>query len=314
MSIKPLEIENYRVKRAKRTQYDFQNRVDVRRMFDRLMMVAMSVFEWKNLPPSVDEVYLEKVLLTYGSILFFKDEDMVQSHEGEGVYLTLKFMASYQRDVYGYPIVRRAYSDDHMNYRENLTNVDSVIIYDNVIKTIFSDIIYDFAVHLIEIKDVIKQNLEHQRTPYIIGASDEMKAEIESFFSHKRRNKPYFIVKDKFAKDLKEALAVYPTSANFIGDKLQDYYNSVWNEFMVMVGVGTNATPKRERLVASEVHSVNEQSEIFALTRLKTRQRSVKLINKMFNLNIEVDYQLERGIDGTIHNNNSINSKESSKD
>lgn len=314
MTLKPVSIENYKVKRRKMESYEWENNYAVKRMYDRLMLVAVSVFEWKNLPDSIDEIYLEKTLLRHGTILFFEDKYMAENGEGEGTYLTLKYMPSYKRDVYGNPIVRRAYSDDHEHYRQNLTHKDSVIINDNVMQTVFTDIIYDFAVHLVDIKEVIKKNLEHQRLPYIIGATDEMKSELQEFFRQKTHNKPYMIVKERMVKDLREALALYPTNAEFIGDKLQDYYDSVWNEFMVMVGIGTNASPKRERLVASEVDSVNEQSQVFAMSRLKSRQRAVKLINKKFDLNIEVDYQFGGNEDGTVHNNSTVDTQESGKD
>ena len=59
---------------------------------------------------------------------------------------------------------------------------------------------------------------------------------------------------------------------------------------MIFVGIGTNVSPKRERLVSSEVESVNEQSSVFAQARLKARKRACEQINLMFNLSIEVDY------------------------
>lgn len=301
----------FQVKRNSRELYDLNNDYSVVRMYDRLMLVAMSVFEWKNLPLSVDEIYLEKMLLTHGQLLFFKDDDMSVQGDGKGAYFTLPFLQHNDKlDVYGNPTVRKAYSRVHSNYFKVCDSSNSVIIKDNVLNTVFNDIIWEFANHLVEIKNVIKQNLEHQKLPYIIGATDEMKQELETFFSQKRRNKPYFIIKDKFAQNLRDALALYPTNAEFVGNLLQDYYGAVWNEYMVMVGIGTNATPKRERLVSSEVTAVNEQSEVFARSRLNSRKRACNLINDMYGLEIEVDYQFGGNADGTVHNNNTVNSKE----
>ena len=50
---------------------------------DRLYNKAISMFEWINLPPTIDERYLEIVLCTQGHICFFKDEEL-------DVYLALQ--------------------------------------------------------------------------------------------------------------------------------------------------------------------------------------------------------------------------------
>ena len=62
MTLKPVSIENYKVKRRKMESYEWENNYAVKRMYDRLMLVAVSVFEWKNLPDSIDEIYLENLV------------------------------------------------------------------------------------------------------------------------------------------------------------------------------------------------------------------------------------------------------------
>ena len=41
---------------------------------DRLTELAISMFEWKNLPDGIDERFLELTLFTDGQAVFFKDE------------------------------------------------------------------------------------------------------------------------------------------------------------------------------------------------------------------------------------------------
>lgn len=307
MKVNQINVENYKVKRNKKTKWQNETNHDVLQMYDRLFIVAMSVFEWEGLPTSVDEIYLEKEIINMGSVVFFKDEDMFDT-EGEGVHLALKYMPSYQLDVYGTPMVRRAYADNRAKYRKTLTEQNSVIIYDNVRKISFASIIYDFAVRLVKVQKVINQNLEQQKRPYIIGASEELKGQMETFFADVSDNKPYFMVKDTFLEQLRESFNVFPMSADLIVNELNDYYDAVWNEFMTFVGVGTNASPKRERLVSAEVSSVNEQAQAFASARFKTRQRACKLINEKFGLNVSVRYAFDKedgkegDEDGTVYN------------
>lgn len=306
MTIKPIKVDNYKVKRNSKNKWETETSHDILRMYDRLFVVAMSVFEWENLPTSVNEIYLEKEIINMGSIVFFKEEDMA-NEVGEGVYLALKYMPSYRLDVYGEPLIRRAFADNHGKYRKNLNEKESVIIYDNVLKISFADIIYDFAKRLVDVKKIIQQNLQQQKTPYIVGATEELKGQMETLFDDAYNNKPYFLVKPDVLEELREMLQVYPTNAELIVNELNDYYDALWNEYMTFVGVGTNASPKRERLVSAEVSSVNEQATAFANARYKTRLRACKLINEKFGLDVQVAYAFNKEeedggeVDGTVH-------------
>ena len=44
--------------------------------YNRLIELAISMFEWKNLPKEIDQRYLELILCTNGNAVFFKDEDL----------------------------------------------------------------------------------------------------------------------------------------------------------------------------------------------------------------------------------------------
>ena len=43
------------------------------KIFNQLEELALSMFEWKNLPNTVDPRYLEKALFERGKAVFFKD-------------------------------------------------------------------------------------------------------------------------------------------------------------------------------------------------------------------------------------------------
>ena len=313
--IKPIDVEKFRVKRNKVTTYQFKNELKLEKMFMRLSLVAMSVFEWHGLPSSIDDVFLERELLRQGSLVFFKDDNMqLPTSDEKGTYLILPYMKSYKVDIYGDPALRVAYGEDYMRYRKNLTEYDSIILYDNILKTSFNDIIYDFAVHLRDIKNAIDNNIRQIKTPFIIATKEEHRESVEQLFKDIEDDKPYFLIKEKFADSIKDIFDFKNVSVELVANELQDYYDAVWNEFMVFAGVGTNASPKRERLVASEVESVNEQSEAFANARLRTRERFCELVNERYDLNISVSFSGKGDDDGTIHDNIIIGDEESSTD
>ena len=77
--------------------------------YRRLKELALSMFEWKNLPDSVDSRFLEDCLFRDGFCVFFKDEVMG--------YLCLKTMIGGKLDVYNIPTTRKAYASNGYNQR-----------------------------------------------------------------------------------------------------------------------------------------------------------------------------------------------------
>ena len=71
--------------------------------YDRLTELAISMFEWSNLPETVDARFLELALFGEGMAVFFKDEEM-------GDYLALRCMIGPGLNVYQIPIMRRAFA------------------------------------------------------------------------------------------------------------------------------------------------------------------------------------------------------------
>ena len=103
---------------------------------NRLMELSISMFDWQNLPDSIDSRFLETILFVNGSIVFFKDEDLKEDElEGgeNGTLLALPVAMNGGFDLYNIPIRRRAYATN--GYQRDLTNQNSVIVYNNMIRT-----------------------------------------------------------------------------------------------------------------------------------------------------------------------------------
>ena len=101
------------------------NRLDYMLYFNRLYELAISMFEWVNLPSEIDERFLEMTLFTDGQAIFFKDEVVG--------FCALQLAAGGPLNLYRIPVERRAYADN--GYSRNLTEKDSVIIWNNLIHT-----------------------------------------------------------------------------------------------------------------------------------------------------------------------------------
>ena len=72
------------------------NNATFRQYYNRLVELSISMFEWKNLPNTIDPRFLELTLFTDGQAVFFEDEVMG--------YLCLQNILGGQFDVYIIPI------------------------------------------------------------------------------------------------------------------------------------------------------------------------------------------------------------------
>ncbi|WP_459615295.1 hypothetical protein, partial [Enterobacter hormaechei] len=89
-------------------------------------MIAISRYEWLNLPKEIDYRYLEYILATNGVAIFFYDEAIEE-------YMTLQCTYGGQYDVYRIPKDRRAYAVNGFN--KKLDNTNSVFIFNNFLHT-----------------------------------------------------------------------------------------------------------------------------------------------------------------------------------
>ena len=74
-------------------------------------------------------------------------------------------------------------------------------------------------------------------------------------------------------------------------DKLNELKREIWSEALTFLGINNVNVNKKERLITNEVE--NNQGSIVSsrFSRLEQRRQAVKRINKMFGLNIEVNFR-----------------------
>lgn len=247
--------------------------------YNRLVDLAISQFEWVNLPSTCDRRFLELALFADGMAVFFKDEVMG--------YLTLQCMISGPLDVYRIPIYRRAYASN--GYQMELSKENSVLIFNNSLHINSQLDIEMYAWRLYEIQRAIDTNVKLQKNPKIITCSETQRLTIINLFKQYEGNYP-FIFADK-QMDL-SGLNAIDISSPYVADKLQVLKGLVWNEAMTYLGIGNTNDEKRERLNTLEVKSGMGDVEAQRYTKLMEREIACERINAMFpGLNLEVRYK-----------------------
>lgn len=247
--------------------------------YNRLMELSMSMFEWKNLPDTVDERYLELGLFSSGCMVFFKDDVI-----GE-LALNMTYQGGF--DIYGEPTRRRAYSR-YNQFQTTLDKDNSVIIWNNMLRTNSALDVQMFAYRLYNLDRIVDINANAQKTPVLITCDEKQKLTMKNLYMQYDGNYPVIFGDSNL--DIK-SLSVLKTDAPFVSDKIYDLKVKIWNEALTYLGISNINTTKKERMITDEV--IRNQGGTIAsrYSRLESRRRAVKKINKMFELNITVDYR-----------------------
>lgn len=247
--------------------------------YNRLMELSMSMFEWKNLPDTVDERYLELGLFSSGCMVFFKDDVI-----GE-LALNMTYHGGF--DIYGEPTRRRAYSK-YNQFQTTLNKDNSVIIWNNMLRTNSALDVQMFAYRLYNLDRIVDINANAQKTPVLITCDEKQKLTMKNLYLQYEGNYPVIFGDSNL--DIK-SLSVLKTDAPFVSDKIYDLKVKIWNEALTYLGISNINTTKKERMITDEV--IRNQGGTIAsrYSRLESRRRAVKKINKMFGLNITVDYR-----------------------
>lgn len=246
-----------------------------------LTELAISMFKWKNLPDTVDARYIEMQLFLTGPMVYFNDEVI-----GD---LCLNCLSQGRMDVYGYPIIRRAYSA-YNNYQRLLKPNNSVIIYNNYMRTNSVLDVQMYARRLYNIDRIIDVNVNAQKTPVLVRATEKQRMTMMQLYMQYDGNEP-FIFGDKDL-DL-NSLAVLKTDAPYVADKLYALKTEIWNEALTHLGISNVNINKKERLITNEVSRTQGGTIASRYSRLDSRQEAAEKINKMFGHAIEVDYRDE---------------------
>ena len=252
---------------------------------DRLVQLALSMFEWQNVPNFIDIRYLEEQLFFKGKAVFFKDDDL--GEDGKNGYVALQCIDGGGFDVYGIPHKRRGKGYNSYLSRE-LTDEDSVIIYNNYLHKGSFLTTELFAQKLWRIERAIDVNTNAQKTPILLQGKESQRLTLKNLYMQYDGNQPVIYGTEKLDNT---GFTVLKTDAPFVADRLYSLKIMYWNEYLTHIGISNTAFQKRERLVSDEVVRSMGATIASRYNRLDPRREACKKINEIFGLNMWVDYK-----------------------
>lgn len=238
--------------------------------FDRLSLIATSIFEWEGL----DEVggnsrFLEQTLFKYGRACFVKDKKLG--------FLSICANPSDKLNVYNLPTKIEAWS---IGYSNQFDFDKCVYIMNNEMQMPTLPIIKSFAYRLYEIERTTDINVIAQKTPVLLEGDKGTMLTLKNAYMQFSGNMPFMFGNKNY--NLNEKINCVKTEAPYIVDKLDEHKARLWAEILTFLGINNANTDKKERLITDEVNS-NNQLVAFNLNNFyKTRKKACDEINKMF--------------------------------
>lgn len=248
--------------------------------YNRLVELAISRFEWINLPDTVDSRFLELTLFTDGCAIFFEDEEMG--------YLALQSTLQGRLNQYRIPIDRRAYAVN--GYNRQLTEKDSVLIFNNMLHTNSLLDVQMFAKRLYELDRVIDINAKAQKTPILILCDESERLTMENLYMKYDGNMP--VIKGQSGLNV-GGFTVLKTDAPYVARDIYELKTQYWNEALTYLGITNVNITKKERLVRDEVQRNQGGTIASRFSAEHERQEACKKINEMFGLELECRFREE---------------------
>ncbi len=256
----------------------------------RLYDLAISVFEWKNLPEGINERMIERFLLSNGMALFVYDEGikhdpLQRSPEG---YAIMQMTFTGQFDIYNIPEKRMAYSCNPEHSYMEFDSSNSVICFNDNLGTPTWATLDLYAKRLWRLERCIDVNIEQQKTPRIVKCSEKQRMTMKNLFAQVDGFMPTVWAD----KDLDlTGVEVLDTAAPLVATDLQVVKHQIWNEALTFLGVENTNTDKKERMVSDEVMGNMGDVEAQRFTRLNSRKQFCEEVNELFGLDIDCDFR-----------------------
>ena len=280
---------------------------------ERLKKIAMSMFEWVNLPDSMDARYIEKCLYYHGTAAMLYDETLG--------YINTNCASSGQINIYGLPTALNCYSFGYQDTRRLYTGLrydeygnpinknyeECILVMNNWERTPTASTLELFALRLYEAERTTDVNIKAMKTPVMLVVDESQRLTMKNLYNQYDGNEP-FIFGDKEALN-DGIIKAIRTDAPFLADKLMEYKKQIWNEAHQFLGVNSLSTEKKERLITDEASSNNELINLNLQSYLVPRQKACKDFNDKFGLtgtDKEISVRVRSDLFNLIKENESI--------
>ena len=253
---------------------------------NRFKRIALSMFEWVNLPSSMNEEFLEKCLYYTGQATLLKTEKygFINTKSCNSGYLNI-YNNPTQLNCFSYNFHenRKLYSGlNPLVDKEQQQKECCVLVKNNYDKLPTAGSMELFAWRLYLAQRTCDVNISSQRFPVMVVGDEKQRLMLENLYSQYDGNQPFiFGNKNQLNDDLLKAVR---TDAPYVTDKITDYKKEIWNEALTYLGINNISISKKERLTENESSENNELVNLNLQAMLVPRMKACREFNELFGL------------------------------
>lgn len=240
---------------------------------------TLSMFKYSNLPDTLPELELEKILQLNGIC-------WVTEYKGNIVALPITLLHD-KVDVYGNALQGNVYYPD-VRTTELVNLKDGVLMINDKLGIGLTPIFNKYSSLINESEITLTITNMWKRTEKVFTANDDSTSESVKNYLEQVENGELGVIVSSLLYD-----SLNVTTSNVQGSSIHDlieYDNYINSKFYNEIGLFINNNMKKERLITDEVTS--NMNVVYPLVdnMLQSRREKLKLINEKFNLNIEVEF------------------------
>lgn len=252
--------------------------INFTRIYDYYKMLALNMFTWENLPETMNSRYIENALYEQGLCLVNNDENMSL------ISVPCNFGANMNINGESTEVITSGYN--YVKTINYINNKDCVLIRNNDLAKATRDYIANYAERMLEVEMCIRANINQQKFPWFINATEKTKKSLEIIFEKVENFEPFILANKEIGLG-EYALEVLTMPTPYVADKLNEYKYELEREILTFLSLNNNFE-KKERLLTDEINSNNDFISTNAMLMYKNRLQACKEINKKFGLNVKV--------------------------
>lgn len=252
---------------------------------ERLKKIALSIFEWTDLPDSMNSRYLEMCLYYTGKagLLYDNDYGFINTQAVSNGYINIYGLPTKLNCFsYSYNTSRKTY----MGFNEKAKkDQEAILVLNNYEMLPTCSTIELYAMRMAEAQRTVDINIRAQRTPILIETDQNQKFTMRQVYDQYDGNAP--VIYGNKNAGIDGSLKVLKTDAPIVFDKIMEYKRDIFNEALTYLGV-SNLDEKKERRIVNEAESNNEVINLNLQSYLTPRKEACKQFNEKFGTNIDV--------------------------
>ena len=239
------------------------------------------MFAYTGLPDTVDRTILEKYLQLYGYVVFFKYNNKL--------YFTKAGLTGSEKSPYNEP-TEALVNVPALGINQRLTlNKNAVLVQNDDLRTGLLQYIKKSGTLLIENEITMLLNSYNDRIQSLITAgSDQSIAAANQYLNNIINGNLGTIAENSFLKDITVHNAQSTGKIDF-SDLIQ-YQQYLKSDLYNMLGLSSLNNMKKERMNSLEVQANDDNVYPFVDSMLSNRKQGFKMVNKLFNGDIQVDF------------------------